>query len=436
MTGTGGRRSPSRGILVAADLDASGRRAASTATRSVGIVLPHGSPTLARGDPGAGAREFPLVVGAGRRCSRSPDGTPCWRSTASSGELRVDPDAGDPRTSSAARAHELAGRRTRDLAMAQPAGGDPRRRPRSTMAANIGSVGDARAAFAARCRRPRAWSARSSSSLAVTERRPSMSRRPSTPRIAGAMGGRRITLRTLDVGGDKPLPYVFAPSEDNPFLGRRGIRLALDRARIARRATRGDLPNRARHTNRVSCSRWSPPCRNSSRRPAFCRPPPDRPVCHAGLRVGMMVEVPAAALKIETFLPHLDFVSIGTNDLTQYTLAAERGNPSVAALSDALDPGVLQLIALTCAAATGRVPVAVCGEAGSDPASVAILLGLGVRELSVAPAAIPAIKTLVRSLDLTQCVTLAEKALNLRNAHDVRQLVSAELGLGALAPTP
>ena len=143
----------------------------------------------------------------------------------------------------------------------------------------------------------------------------------------------------------------------------------------------------------------------------------------------MMVEVPAAALKIETFLPHLDFVSIGTNDLTQYTLAAERGNPSVAALSDALDPGVLQLIAHTCAAATGRVPVAVCGEAGSDPAAVAILLGLGVRELSVAPAAVAAIKTLVRSLDLTQCVTLAEKALTLRNADDVRQLVSAELGL-------
>jgi phosphocarrier protein FPr len=147
-----------------------------------------------------------------------------------------------------------------------------------------------------------------------------------------------------------------------------------------------------------------------------------------GLRIGMMVEVPAAALKIETFLPHLDFVSIGTNDLTQYTLAAERGNPAVAALSDALDPGVLQLIAQTCNAARGRVPVAVCGEAGSDPTAVAILLGLGVRELSVAPAAVPRIKTLVRTLDLTQCVTLAEKALTLRNAHDVRQLVSAELG--------
>src|SRR4029079_8675272 len=96
----------------------------------------------------------------------------------------------------------------------------------------------------------------------------------------------------------------------------------------------------------------------------------------AGLRVGMMVEVPAAALKIESFLPHLDFVSIGTNDLTQYTLAAERGNPGVAGLSDALDPAVLQLIDRVCQASRGRVDVAVCGEVAADTAAVALLVGL------------------------------------------------------------
>ena len=97
----------------------------------------------------------------------------------------------------------------------------------------------------------------------------------------------------------------------------------------------------------------------------------------------MMVEVPAAALKVATFLPYLDFISIGTNDLTQYTLAAERGNAAVAALSDALDPGVLELIRHVCDAAQGRVPVAVCGEAAADETAIPVLLGLGVRELSV-----------------------------------------------------
>jgi phosphocarrier protein FPr len=150
----------------------------------------------------------------------------------------------------------------------------------------------------------------------------------------------------------------------------------------------------------------------------------------AGLHVGMMVEVPAAALKIETFLPHLDFVSIGTNDLTQYALAAERGNAAVAALSDALDPGVLQLVAHVCRAARGRVDVAVCGEAASDELAVPVLVGLGVRELSVSPQAVPRVKAALRELDLATCAALAEQALDLAGAADVRKLV-----LGMLSGT-
>ena len=122
-----------------------------------------------------------------------------------------------------------------------------------------------------------------------------------------------------------------------------------------------------------------------------------------GLRVGTMVEVPAAALKIEAFLPHVDFVSIGTNDLTQYTLAAERGNGAVAALSDALDPGVLRLIDHVCRAARGRIDVAVCGEAASDELAIPVLVGLGVRELSVAPPAVPRVKAAIRELDVARC---------------------------------
>jgi len=145
------------------------------------------------------------------------------------------------------------------------------------------------------------------------------------------------------------------------------------------------------------------------------------------LRVGMMVEVPAAALKIESFLPHLDFVSIGTNDLTQYTLAAERGNAALASLSDALDPGVLQLIDRVCRASAGRVDVAVCGEAASDELSIPVLVGLGVRELSVAPHAVPRVKASIRDLDVEQCRRMAEQALTLAGPDDVRKLVLAML---------
>jgi phosphocarrier protein FPr len=142
----------------------------------------------------------------------------------------------------------------------------------------------------------------------------------------------------------------------------------------------------------------------------------------------MMVEVPAAALKIESFLPLLDFVSIGTNDLTQYTLAAERGNPAVAALSDALDPAVLQLIDRVCQAARGRADVAVCGEVAADPVAVPLLVGLGVGELSVGPHAVPRVKARVRELDLEQCAILAKQALSLENAGEVRHFVTAALG--------
>jgi phosphoenolpyruvate-protein kinase (PTS system EI component) len=134
--------------------------------------------------------------------------------------------------------------------------------------------------------------------------------------------------------------------------------------------------------------------------------------------------VPAAALKIATFLPYLDFISIGTNDLTQYTLAAERGNAALAALSDALDPGVLELIRHVCSAA-GTVPVAVCGEAAADPIAIPILLGLGVRELSVSPRSVPTVKARVRSLDLARCRPLANAALDADDAATVRQLVSS-----------
>jgi phosphoenolpyruvate-protein kinase (PTS system EI component) len=141
-----------------------------------------------------------------------------------------------------------------------------------------------------------------------------------------------------------------------------------------------------------------------------------------GLRIGIMVEVPAAALKAAAFAPYVDFVSVGTNDLTQYALAAERGNAALAALADGLDPGVLRLIAAVGEAAAGRFEVAVCGELAADPAAVPILTGLGVHELSMAPPSIPAVKEIVRGLDLAAAARLAAEALTQPSAEAVRSL--------------
>jgi phosphoenolpyruvate-protein kinase (PTS system EI component) len=144
----------------------------------------------------------------------------------------------------------------------------------------------------------------------------------------------------------------------------------------------------------------------------------------AGLQVGIMVEVPAAALKTAAFAPHVDFLSIGTNDLTQYALAAERGSPALAGLADAYDPGVLALVAAVCAGA-GQALVAVCGELAGDPAAAGLLVGLGVRELSTAPAAVPAVKQAVRALDVGEAARTAAAALSAPDAATVRGLARA-----------
>jgi len=147
--------------------------------------------------------------------------------------------------------------------------------------------------------------------------------------------------------------------------------------------------------------------------------PPARPP------VGMMVEVPAAALLIEAFVGLADFFSIGTNDLAQYTLAADRGDPGVAAVADPLHPAVLELIARVArVAAASDLPVAVCGELAADPAAVPLLLGLGVTELSMAPPAIAAVKERVRQTELTEARRLAAEALAADSAAEVRELLA------------
>ena len=203
--------------------------------------------------------------------------------------------------------------------------------------------------------------------------------------LAEALGGRRLTLRTLDVGGDKPLDYVAMPPEANPFLGVRGLRLSL--ARPALLADQLLAIVRTAHATPVSLMF---PMVSTVAELVEARRMLDAAIAAegqgepAGLQVGIMVEVPATALKTAAFAPYVDFFSIGTNDLTQYALAAERGNHAVAALGDPYDPGVLGSWRASATARAGAL-VAVCGELAADERAAALLVGLGVRELSVAP---------------------------------------------------
>ena len=243
--------------------------------------------------------------------------------------------------------------------------------------------------------------------------------------IAVALAGRPLIVRTLDVGGDKPLPYLPMPAEANPFLGLRGLRLGLARPDVLRTQLRAILRVAADHPVKVMFPMVTSVAEVRAAKGLVEEA--RREVEDAGgrvpshLEVGIMVEVPAAALAAERFAPVVDFFSIGTNDLTQYTLAAERGNERVAGFADALHPAVLRLIRMTVRGAQshGRM-VGVCGEVAGDPAAVPILLGLGVGELSAAPPAVPRVKRAVRETDLAAAGALADRALALDSAEAVR----------------
>jgi multiphosphoryl transfer protein len=241
-------------------------------------------------------------------------------------------------------------------------------------------------------------------------------------KIAESLDGHRITLRTLDVGGDKPLEFLPTPAEMNPFLGVRGIRLSLAHPELLA----DQLLAMVRLAEQTPVSVMFPMISTldelfAGRRlldEAIARTGRDRP---AGLQVGMMVEVPAAALKAAAFARHVDFFSIGTNDLTQYALAADRNNDAVAAIGDTFDPGLLSLVRATCQGAAGRASVSVCGEFAADERAVALLLGLGVDALSVTPPAIPATKEAVRAVDTAEARRLADEALSADSAAAVRE---------------
>jgi multiphosphoryl transfer protein len=244
--------------------------------------------------------------------------------------------------------------------------------------------------------------------------------------VARGLGGRPLIIRTLDVGADKPLRALPQEPEANPFLGRRGIRLQLARPDLLTAQLRAVLRTAADHPVKVMFPmvatigevRAARAALDEARRDLGIDPP---------LEVGVMVEVPAVAVEAERFARELDFLSIGTNDLAQYTMAAERGNEHVAALAAGPVPALLRLVDLTVrgAQAHGRW-VGVCGELAGDVDGARLLAGLGVSELSMAPPRIADVKQTLRELDLERARDAARRALD-ADSPDEARAISSEL---------
>ncbi|WP_042288246.1 phosphoenolpyruvate--protein phosphotransferase [Paraburkholderia mimosarum] len=244
--------------------------------------------------------------------------------------------------------------------------------------------------------------------------------RQSYQAITDALAGRTAIIRTLDVGADKEVDYLTLPPEPNPALGLRGIRLAQVRPDLLDDQLRGLVAVKPAGKVRILLPMVTDVgelVRLRERIDAFAR--------EAGrtepIEVGVMIEVPSAALLADQLARHADFLSIGTNDLTQYTLAMDRCQPDLAAQADGLHPAVLRLVAATVEGARKHGKwVGVCGALAGDPLAVPLLVGLGVAELSVDPVSVPSIKARVRKLDYDECRQRAQQALALESAQAVR----------------
>ncbi|RST30060.1 phosphoenolpyruvate--protein phosphotransferase [Sphingomonas ginkgonis] len=241
--------------------------------------------------------------------------------------------------------------------------------------------------------------------------------------IAERLGGRPLIVRTMDIGGDKPVPYLPFPSEENPALGQRGLRLSLARPELFAVQLRAILAAVPGEQCRILLPMVSELAELRRARAAIAAAMAEvrrtSPV-----QVGVMIETPAAALLAEPLAAEADFMSIGTNDLTQYTLAADRGNAAVAGLVDPLHPAVLRLIAHAAeGAARHRRPLGLCGGLASEPGAAALLVGLGVTELSATPAAVPAVKAVVRTIRTTDAKALADRAREATSTAEVRALL-------------
>ena len=260
-------------------------------------------------------------------------------------------------------------------------------------------------------------------------------------RVVSQMAGRSVTIRTLDLGGDKGLPNIGLEPEENPQLGCRSIRLILDNKRAFRAQLRAIFRASSSKTVKLLLPMISGVGELREARAVIdeVREQLERrgESFDRDLPVGIMIEVPSAALISQALARECDFFSIGTNDLTQYTLAADRGNERVAHLYNPLHPAVLSLIDMSVRAASGaNIPISVCGEVATNPLAVPILIGLGIDELSGAPGAVPIVKEIVRALDSQAVREDARQALSAESPEEVEAIAAARLRHAGLLDHP
>ena len=414
---THGESAPDGSVVVVDELDpatASGLDAAAVA----GIVTMRGG-SSGHGVIVARSRGIPIYTDGGQAAKRVVDGTIIGFDT-SARYFVVDPDA-----ESAERLRGVIADRAADAVEARRRAAEPAITGdgvRIRVGANITSPADANAAGAGGAE---------GSGLVRTEiifgdeaAAPSQGKQTATfLTIAKGLQQQPITIRTWDVGGDKPVPFLPGPHEANPMLGVRGLRLMRHHQEVfddqldAICAAAAQTPVRVMFpmvTTRDEVD-WA------LERLAAAR----AKTADIQLEIGIMVEVPAAALRIAELAAGLDFVSIGTNDLTQYTLAADRGNAGVSAIADGLDPAVLELIRRVVDDVPDGMDVGVCGDLASHVEAVPLLIGLGIRELSVTGPMIPRIKQAVRHTSVDDATRLVERALCAPSARAVRELLAA-----------
>jgi phosphocarrier protein FPr/phosphocarrier protein len=361
---------------------------------------------------------LPMLVSLGDALGRIEPGTEL---VIEDGALRIAPDAADV-AAVRARIETRQVRRQAALAHAdEPAVTTDGRR--IEVFVNLGSAADARAAVAEGAE---GCGLLRTEFLFLDRATPpdEEEQRAAYQAIADALGERPLIVRTLDIGADKPAPYLTIAVEENPALGLRGIRLQLARRDLLDAQLRALLRVKAHAPLKLMLPMVADRAEVVAAREALAKHASDLGV--AVPELGIMVETPAAALTAAALAVDADFFSIGSNDLSQYALARDRTNPAVAAGLDGLHPAVLRLIDETVrgGAAHGRW-TGVCGGLAADPEAVPLLIGLGVTELSVPGAAVAEAKALVRMLDLAQCRAIAAQALTAPDADAVRALVSS-----------
>jgi phosphoenolpyruvate-protein phosphotransferase len=368
----------------------------------------------------AAAMEVPMLVGLGAMLRQIGDRQPLIVD-AERGVLDIAPS---PETLTDAERHAQAwqARRAAERAAAQR---ECRTRDgtRIEVFANLGSVAEAEAAVAAGAEG--CGLLRTEFLFIDRDSAPSEAEQLDVYQgIAAALSGRPLVLRLMDVGGDKPLNYLPLPHEDNPALGLRGVRTALRYPELLRTQLRAALRVKPAGVVRILLPMITDVAEVRAIRSVI-----DELRVELGqsapIEIGAMIETPAAALTADRIAAAVDFFSIGSNDLTQYSLAMDRGHAELARRIDALHPAVLKLISLATASGqrNGKL-VAVCGGMAAEPAAVPLLVGLGVRELSVVPAAVPALKRQVRDLTVADCAALAARCLEVESAAEVRALVA------------